>query len=44
MAFVSDRARLILTENILINFNTASKQALISAIYGTQIWLDGVTF
>lgn len=24
--------------------NIASKQALISSVYGTQIWLDGVTF
>lgn len=35
VAFLTERARLVLVESVMVSNNKASKQALISAIYGT---------
>ena len=44
VAFLTERARIVLVDSILISNNIANKQALVSSVYGTQFWLDGVTF
>ena len=35
VAFLTERARLVLFDSVLVSNNKASKQALVSSIYGT---------
>jgi hypothetical protein len=35
VAFLTERARLVLVDSILVSNNIANKQALISSVYGT---------